>query len=292
MAKEATIQRLTDAIHQRPLGPTTPLSVGTAMIFDNEEADPSKWPPFLYANIQTLYRNFAEAIGRETMMGMELEVFLPKFMEELDTFEEYVTKYTKGNTEVVFYLPVYKNIQRLLPQALLRSIKTQSQKVLFDFETSVYQEMRKQAKEQKKEAERMKQPWEPMFLDVEYELPRGKGESLILTHIPSDLLSYTKFPILKLIESHTGKIKARNEWWTKLTGDRDKLASIPFNKFTLQICGDGNHLIASGTKKMKDFLFSLASQNNWTAMTTVDRVRFCINMLKDKTTRDLLLKWT
>ena len=262
-------QKLIDAIQQRPLGPNTPLSVGTAMIFDNEEADPTKWEPFLYANIHTLYRNFAEAVGRDAMLNMELEPFLPKFMEELDTFEEYVAKYTKGKTEVVFYLPNYEHIQRLLPQAVLRSIKTQ--KVLFDFEALVYQEMRKQAKEQKKEAEQSKQEWAPPFLDVDYELPRGKGEALILTHIPSDLLSYSKFPILKLIESHTGKIKARNEWWTKLTGDRDKLATIPFNKFTLQICGDGNHLVASGTKKMKDYLFSLASQNNWTAMTTTDR---------------------
>lgn len=285
-------QKLIEAIQQRPLGPNTPLSVGTAMIFDNEEADPTKWEPFLYANIHTLYRNFAEAVGRDAMMKMELEPFLPKFMEELDTFEEYVAKYTKGKTEVVFYLPDYQHIQRLLPQAVLRSIKTQAQKVLFDFESLVYQEMRKQAKEQKKEAEQAKQEWTPPFLDVDYELPRGKGEALILTHIPSDLLSYSKFPILKLIESHTGKIKARNEWWTKLTGDRDKLATIPFNKFTLQICGDGNHLVASGTKKMKDYLFSLASQNNWTAMTTTDRVRFCISMIKDKTTRDLLLKWT
>lgn len=292
MANNAQQQKLIEAIQQRPLGPNTPLSVGTAMIFDNEEADPSKWEPFLYANIHTLYRNFAEAVGRDAMLTMELEPFLPKFMEELDTLEEYVTKYTKGKTEVVFYLPDYAQIQKLLPQAVLRSIKTQAQKVLFDFETSVYQEMRKQAKEQKKEAEQAKQEWVPPFLDVDYELPRGKGEALILTHIPSDLLSYSKFPILKLIESHTGKIKARNEWWTKLTGDRDKLATIPFNKFTLQICGDGNHLVASGTKKMKDYLFSLASQNNWTTMTTTDRVRFCISMIKDKTTRDLLLKWT
>lgn len=285
-------QKLIEAIQQRPLGPNTPLSVGTAMIFDSEEADPSKWEPFLYANIHTLYRNFAEAVGRDAMLNMELEPFLPRFLEELDTFEEYVAKYTKGKTEVVFYLPNYEHIQRLLPQAVLRSIKTQAQKVLFDFEALVYQEMRKQAKEQKKEAEQSKQEWIPPFLDVDYELPRGKGEALILTHIPSDLLSYSKFPILKLIESHTGKIKARNEWWTKLTGDRDKLATIPFNKFTLQICGDGNHLVASGTKKMKDYLFSLASQNNWTTMTTTDRVRFCISMIKDKTTRDLLLKWT
>lgn len=289
MKLEQLVEEQVKTIQARSLGPTTPLSIGTAMIFDNDDFDVKQWEPFLYANIQTLYRNFSEAIGREAMMTMSLEAFLPKFMEELDTFEEYVGKYTNSKTEVVFYLPDYKDIQRFLPQALLRSIKTQAQKVLFDFEMSVYKEMRKEKKERKKEAGK---DWVEPFLEVEYELPRGKGPSLIFTHIPSDLLSYARFPLLKLIESHTGKIKPRSEWWTKLTGDKERLSHIPFNKFTLQICGDGNHLIASGTKKMKDFLFDLAQQNNWTSLTTPDRIRFCINLMKDKATRDLLLKWT
>lgn len=283
--------RLTQLINERPLGPQTPISVSTAMIFDNENVDFSKWEPYLYVNIRTLYRNFANAIKAQNILEMDAGVLYPKFMEEIEIFEEYLQKYTNGKVEPVFYFPDYRTLNKLLPQAGLRTIKTDQQTKLYDIEQSVYRVMTSKVEEERKLAKKEKREFEAPYIETGPSLPRGKGPALILTHVPSDLLSYTSFPVLKLIESHTGTIKTRDEWNTKLTGNPERLANIPFNRFTLQICGDGNHLVMSGTKKMKDYLFSLADKNNWTTMTTVDRIRFCINLIKSKQDRDVLLSW-
>lgn len=283
--------RLTQYINERSLGPNTPISVGTAMIFDNEEVDYGEWEPYLYVNLHTILRNLIQAMDINKVLELDDEVLFPKFMEEIETFEEYLDKYTSGKTEAVFYLPDYRNISRMLPFAGLRTIKTDRQQQLYDLEQAVYKRLREEVKKMEAEAKKVHQSFEKPYIETDHTLPRGKGPALILTHNPTDLLSYTSFPVLKLIESHTGKIKKRDEWNTKLTGDKVRLANIPFNRFSVQICGDGNHLIMSGTKKMKDFLFELADKNNWTSMTTIDRIRFCINLMKDKTDRETLLKW-
>ena len=283
--------RLMQLINNRALGPKTPVSVGTAMIFDNDDVDFKEWEPYLYVNLRTVLRNLLQAMESDDVLKLDEDVLYPKFMEEVETFEEYVDKYTNGKTEVVFYLPDYSHINRLLPFAGLRTIKTDRQRQVYGLEESVFKRLKKEVKEEEKNAKKEGREWTDPFIETDHTLPRGKGSALILTHCPTDLLSYTSFPLLKLIESHTGKIKKRDEWNTKLTGDKVRLANIPFNRFTLQICGDGNHLIMSGTKKMKDFLFDLADTNNWTSMTTIDRVRFCISMMKDKQTRELLLTW-
>lgn len=289
---EEKLNRLTNLINQRTLGPKTPLSVGTAMVFDNDEVDFSTWEPYLYVNLRTLLRNLIQAMETDFVLQLDEDSLFPKFMEEVETFEEYVKKYTNDKTEVVFYLPDYRNISKMLPFAGLRTIKTDKQQIIYDLEQTIFRRLKKEVEYQEKEARKNKSEWEPPFIETDHTLPRGKGSALILTNYPTDLLSYTSFPLLKLIESHTGKIKKRDEWNSKLTGDKLRLVNIPFNRFTLQICGDGNNLLMSGSKKMKDFLFDLADKNNWTSMTTIDRVKFCINMLKDKQTRDLLLKWT
>ena len=43
--------RLTQLINNRALGPKTPVSVGTAMIFDNDDVDFKEWEPYLYVNL-------------------------------------------------------------------------------------------------------------------------------------------------------------------------------------------------------------------------------------------------
>lgn len=63
--------------------------------------------------------------------------------------------------------------------------------------------------------------------------------SLIFTHIPADLLSYDKFRVLDLLESHTGAIKTRKDFNSKYYPlPREDMSSLPFFEYLLTTFGD------------------------------------------------------
>lgn len=74
-------------------------------------------------------------------------------------------------------------------------------------------------------------------LAVTGEAPNIKA--IIITHIPYDLLSYRKFNKLDLLETHTGILKTRKDWYTKYfpVPDTD-MSFLPFSKELLPILGD------------------------------------------------------
>src|SRR5690606_9561418 len=75
-------------------------------------------------------------------------------------------------------------------------------------------------------------------------------DTMLLTHIPVDLLSADRFSKLVLLESHTGAIKPHLSWYTKLTNGKE-LFRMPFNRFTLQVFGDNGVHFAPMPMKMK-----------------------------------------
>lgn len=277
-------------IEERTRGEQTPLSIGTAMIFESEHFNVKHWEEYLYVNIRTLYRNFTQAMELNKFDECEADDLFPKFVEEIELFEEELKRFTGGNVKLQFYLPDYSDISRLLPMAILRHDKTRKQVSATNKENQVMkllkQEHDKMVKENRKNPE-----FEPLFIECGSQLPRGKGPALILTHVPSDLLSSQQFPLLKLIESHTGKIKAKKDWNTKLTGDPDAVRNLPFCKMTLQICGDKSVLVASGPLKMKQYLFQMANDNNWTSQTTENRIRYSIERIKSLQDKEILRKF-
>jgi len=63
---------------------------------------------------------------------------------------------------------------------------------------------------------------------------------LIMTHIPFDLLSFSNFIKLDLLESHTGLLKTRKDWWSKyypMPGDAD-MSFLPLLEYLLTVFGD------------------------------------------------------
>ena len=94
-----------------------------------------------------------------------------------------------------------------------------------------------------------------------------------------DLLSNYSFPSCKLLESHTGKIKPKTYWNSKLSGKDSGL--MPFNAMTLQIFGDGENF-AAYPRKLKLELIELAKKNKWSPITTNAKVESDLNKMTDK----------
>jgi hypothetical protein len=102
--------------------------------------------------------------------------------------------------------------------------------------------------------------------------PKGNVKALFLTHVPYDLTNYSNFEKLDLIESHTGVLKSRYEWYTKFykLGDAD-LRIIPFYKKMLLVFGD-RVVIQPSDIKLRRLILEVAQNRRWTQLTTVDKV--------------------
>ncbi len=98
------------------------------------------------------------------------------------------------------------------------------------------------------------------------------------THLACDLLSYRTSLKLQLLESHTGELKKRLVWNTKYKKITTvELNNLPFNEKLLYILGDNTGMVQPLNIKIRRALGDVATSNNWTPNTTVDRVVFDTN---------------
>jgi hypothetical protein len=105
-------------------------------------------------------------------------------------------------------------------------------------------------------------------------------KAIILTSFPVDLCSYNKFKKLDLLESSTGALKSRHLWYTKYYKGQD-LNFIPFNCKLLKVFGDSVHYHPFDFK-VRNMFIDLAKENNWTPLTTLDKVMHDVSKLRDK----------
>jgi hypothetical protein len=204
----------------------------------------------LYLNIRTLARN---AYGSFDTKKSELseEVLRETIISDIEQIKE-VAKATSPNILCVPYLCSLKSLNTEFKTANFKNANTPLQVFYNTLEMSIYRTA--------------KETW-PDLLEFDIEL-KGDGDTLILTNQPIDLLSHKKFPSLKLLESHTGKVKGRTEWYTKLNG-KSKL--IPFNRAMLVMFGDGV-MFAPQAIKVRRVVLKIAEAKRWTQTTTKDKI--------------------
>ena len=99
------------------------------------------------------------------------------------------------------------------------------------------------------------------------------SRSMIMTHFPYDLLSYKNFNKLDLLETHTGKLKTRFQWYTKYypIGDYN-LSNLPFLKVLLLVLGD-HVLIQPNDIRLRRVIYDVSEKGKWTSATTLDKVK-------------------
>ena len=103
---------------------------------------------------------------------------------------------------------------------------------------------------------------------------------MLLSNYPIDLINFKSALQLALVESHTGVIKKRQHWHTKLLNGRD-LPHIPFDRMTIQMFGDTGNLFAPYPKAHREKLLALATQYQWTSLTTKARILQCAELARD-----------
>jgi len=259
---------------ERQFGETLGVSIGTAIPLELMLADNiHKGYEFIYLNLRTLYRNFHGAYPRDQYPTSK--VMAKDFLEELITIQSLITETIPGRLKPIFYLASCSSLPSLITDAKLKVIHTPKQKEYYDLERVVFALALKANKD----------------INVQNYNCLVKGNntsSLMVSHLPLDLISSHLFRKLGLLESHTGAIKLKTEWITKLNKN-EIYRNIPFNILSIQILGDNNNQFQSMGTKFTKYLVQLATDHNWNANTNMAKVQYDIRKLNDKYLASILL---
>jgi len=124
----------------------------------------------------------------------------------------------------------------------------------------------------------------------DYRLHAGLGKILITTHITADLLNVRKVKGLILLESHTGKIKYPDEWYTKYHKIGTKPLNVfPFMEELLYILGDKTFVRPFSVKVRRE-LHNLAIDKKWTSHSS--RIKILQDLRSDPIVGELVRNYT
>lgn len=265
-------------LSERALG-QFPVSIGTSLAFEGAagiypEREESP-PPIskvryqqIWFNLLTVFRNLFEACERERRLIIRGPAMMMAIVEEMALIEAAVNKISEGKISSVFYIADYSKLSREYPRALLRNPVTSKQLAMLKLEKETFKLIEDYNFEQT--VHRLR------GLHIEGNHP----ESLIVTHCLTDLFERYRFKRLDLLESHTGIIKPHTEWNTKLTSGKE-YPNLPFCKLTLQVMGDKGHHFNSMPIKIRQTMLDIAERDNWTVLTTREKIRLSLRLVQD-----------
>ena len=253
------------------------VSIGTSLALEtlfgiNDNIPPPKVLPFndykyLVINVKTLLRNIVGAVNKELKTEWTTDHYVKVLLEEMGNIPNIVSDQSHDKLHVIYYFLDYKSLTKEYPNALIRESRS---------ETSLKSEaMEKYAFDKLKG---MKDTLKVYFGDLVVPLDE-KSKSVMITHMPLDLVPYAQSSRCDLLETHTGAIKDRNKWYTKLSGK--ELERIPFTRKTIQIFGDGK-TFKGLTPKQREAILSFAKENHWNQSTTDRLIEKQIQRLPDK----------
>ncbi len=258
-----------------------PISVGTSLAIEalkeNQRYDS------IWINVRTLYRNILHSIEDKDQRELFLAPANRKaaaraigtaISQEKVVIENFLNGRVGG---VRLYLLGYTDLAKKFPNAKLKVPTTDNQKNYWGLMDEVIDVVLGDDYDQ------------DIRWDKGSELEGEETKSVIITNHAVDLLSRTKFRELRLLESHTGAIKSKSQWYTKLS-DGKLLSNIPFNRFTIQVFGDGPFQFERWGHKFRTEIVGLARESRWTPVTTLDRIRFCLGRMHDKYSGEMLKK--
>jgi len=260
-------------IANRELGTKVPVSIPTAIAIEELTTRHKNEKLTLWINIRTLIRNLISTFSVDDARTLTVDDIATTISEEAYLIVEYVRSYTDEKINVVFYNAVRGSLDRHFKYALLKKLKTDRQKALWHTSEMVLNKVVRESNIN--------------ILSFDIKLKGGNRDAMLLTHQPIDLLSRYEFGTVRLLESHTGKVKESVEWNSKLTGkDTD---SLPFNILTLQVFGD-NETFSSMFTAMKRGVLEIAEKGKWTPLTSMEKITSDINRYGDEKIKDTLIQ--
>jgi len=258
------------SLSERDLGETVAVSIGTAMALE-VLVGPSYVNVYdhIFMNVKTLWRNFAGSI--EDPHVESIPEMAKLFMEECGN----IVSILDGMLNVVMYTTDSKYLGRTFKHAVIKVAKTDRQKHDLSLEEAIFNIM-------------AKDPIWNTFKHYKLKIPGDSLKALIITSHPLDLISAPKFRKLTLLESHTGTLKTKKDWFRKLNKS-DKWAGMPFNILFIQLLGDNNTQFRSMGKKAVKELHEIAITDGWNSSTTNEKIKFGLKKMKDRLHSEILL---
>ena len=258
-----------------------PISIATSIALEHllgiqSEANPEPKPKSIqkyreiWINLKTLFRNLHGALEKQAMKEVLPDEMEDALWQEMETITSVINQYSNGVTKVVYYVSNYKGIREKFKMATFKGDHTERQ---LAYSVLVNNTIGKLLKVHGKTEEQ-----DIRVFDL-YLKPTGNFNTLILTHIAYDLVSYRNFGTLALIESHTGTIKTREMWYTKYHNGKE-LPMLPFMEGLLPVFGD-NEFFSPLNRKSRDEVLELAAKYNWTHATTRDKVLYGVDKLQN-----------
>ena len=259
-------------LNGRTIGEVLPLSIGTALALEilSKENDLLKEYDVLYINLHTVLRNLMGAFIK-TPTKTDAGNISQCFVEEYETLLSIVKSHFPKELNFCIFYPRYKSLHNIFQYANIKKPITNLQKEKALIEEIAFKKLLKKY---------------PDIHQGDCKMFGNNQRGLVLTHLPIDLLSASSFRKLSLLESHTGVIKNRPQWITKINNKGN--LNLPFNTLTLTILGDGKMFGALGNPFNKH-LFELAEKGKWTTLTTKERIKFDIEKLRNKADVKILM---
>lgn len=212
-----------------------PLSVGTGLAMETlftptqesvnenpeeEKLDLSKYD--LYAvNVNTIFRNILNSFKFHDVMQIHPRFIYHLLLEEITFLQGF---FESNNVKLELYINSYKFFKDTYKDKLRKS-STDKQFLVDTFTDYAMKQIVKDI------------PNINMFSKhVAFD---KKSKILLLSHIPADLLSYSRYGTFDLLESHTGQIKTRRHWNSKYFKIPGKdMSFLPFMEYLLTTFGD------------------------------------------------------
>lgn len=240
-----------------------PVSIGTSLAFEGylgihpgEPKQPLdvKTVKEIWVNLRTLARNLWQAVPTAEVANLNPAAAVDVLMQEVQTIPVALAQYN-ARAKVRYYITGKDSMKWTFPKATFKQARTPKQMAYEVYERYASIELYRRMKDEGMEV-----------ILVERKPPSTDGTVALLTHYPSDLLWKENFQRLLLLESHTGKLKPWNLWYSKLHNITEA-TPMPFNKFTLQVFGDSVD-IEPQPRNIIGQLKQLALSKRWSPVTT------------------------
>lgn len=231
-------------------------------------------------NLKTLFRNIVGASGVEAK-NIPVGKLAGALVDEMKIITSILSEHRVQEKNIIFYVSNHKNIETKFPKATIRADSTDKQKSYTKTLSLIISSVIKHLENDPVWKGRIR------VFDLELRPEKPVYKTIIMTHQPVDLLSYTNFLDLVLLESHTGAIKRKTEWYTKYLNWKE-LPKLPWNKGLLQILGD-KETFRPMDIKVKRALVDAAIADHWTVLTTRDKIRASIDKFKNPYAKAIVL---
>lgn len=236
----------------------------------------------LWFNVGTLFRNMYSCLPSSDAEKVSYGDYAQALLEEMEFIKDLVQRDTHGRMKAVFYVANYSHLTKLKDGTLLREQSTPKQSYYkFLHDHAIKAVLGYLQKNDLVDGIKVK------IHDKYVEPTRGSPSVIILTHVPYDLVRYSKFMKLDLLESHTGILKNRSGWHTKLMGQAMN-ANVPFSERMLKTFGD-SAMFRPQAIKIKGAIIELGHSRRWTYMTTDAKVKSDVSSIFDNTIRETVL---